>query len=278
MSRAMPAEWIVAVVLAWALPVAAQRAEFREADSDAVDPPAARKGVPDAGGESRKADVSKVAARIVEMTNSFRSGESRERVKSNAELHAAARYFADYMARTGRYGHTADGRQPSGRAERHGYDFCLVAENIAYAHNSAGYGTEDLAKEFTQGWINSPGHRQNMIEPDVVETGVAVSRSDSGVYYAVQMFGRPKSLEVQFRLVNRAGRAVTYTVGNERYNLLPRVTRTHTRCRPSTLSFNLSSTEGGVGQLKRSEGFKPRDGDVYVVAEKQGGGLDVRRE
>ena len=43
-------------------------------------------------------------------------------------------------------------------------------------------------------------------DPDVTETGVAVARSEkTGYYYGVQMFGRPKSAAVVFKVENRAG-------------------------------------------------------------------------
>ena len=104
---------------------------------------------------------------------------------SDAGLELARRYlhifgpgtaqaFADYMARTDRYGHTADGNQPSDRAKARGYDYCIVLENIAYAFNSEGFTGEKLAGQFVTGWQNSPGHRRNMLDPDVTETGVAV--------------------------------------------------------------------------------------------------------
>ena len=96
----------------------------------------------------------------------------------NPDLTDAARDFAAYMARTSRYGHTADGSRPADRAASHGYEYCVIAENIAYAFNSDGYTTEELGKTFVEGWKHSPGHRRNMLDPDVAETGVAVARSE----------------------------------------------------------------------------------------------------
>src|SRR5262245_28080613 len=78
-------------------------------------------------------DLGKVAERIVARTNQFRKCEKQPDVTVNDKLTAAAREFSDYMARTGRYGHTADGKQPHERTTKSGYDHCLIAENIAYA-------------------------------------------------------------------------------------------------------------------------------------------------
>src|SRR5262249_23915200 len=143
---------------------------------------------------------------IIGRTNAFRKEQGREKVRRDAKLTRAAEYFAGYMARTDRYGHSADGQRPAARATKYGYAWCIVLENIAYEYNSRGFTTAELAEGFFEGWKNSPGHRRNMLDPDVTDTGVAVARSDkTGYYYAVQMFGRPKSKAVKFRVANRSG-------------------------------------------------------------------------
>jgi hypothetical protein len=55
-----------------------------------------------------------------------------DHLQRNEQLEATAQDFADYMARTDRYGHSADGRQARERTKAHDYSFCLIAENIAY--------------------------------------------------------------------------------------------------------------------------------------------------
>jgi uncharacterized protein YkwD len=52
------------------------------------------------------------------------------------------------MARTGIYGHVADGRQPVDRAAAEGYDACIVSENIARLYRSAGYDAVALPRPF----------------------------------------------------------------------------------------------------------------------------------
>jgi uncharacterized protein YkwD len=194
------------------------------------------------------ADVAKVTALIVDRTNDFRKAEKREPVKVNAELTKAAEYFARFMADTGKYGHEADDQKPSDRARKHGYDYCLVLENIAYQYSSEGFNTDDLATGLVKGWKESPGHRKNMLDPDVTETGVAVARSEkTGYYYAVQMFGRPKSAAIVFKVANQADVALEYTIGEEKFTLDPRYTQTHTRCRPSEVAFQAPT---GLGTVK----------------------------
>jgi hypothetical protein len=154
-----------------------------------------------------------------------------------------ARDFARFMVENDKYGHTADGRRPSERASQHGYRYCIIAENIAYQYSSQGFGGKQLARRFVRGWENSPEHRKNMLDRDVTETGVGVARSaSSGAYYAVQMFGRPSSKQIEFQVSNHGAETASYTVkghkGERTFSLPPRVTRTHQRCRPAKLEFS----------------------------------------
>jgi len=214
--------------------------------------------------EKTTADLSAAERMIVEQTNQFRSQQQLAAVKPNDRLKETARYFADFMARTDKYGHQADGKQPFERAENHGYDFCLVAENIAYQFSSAGFTTEELAEKFVSGWKNSPEHRKNMLDSDMSEIGVAVARSpDSPTYFAVQMFGRPQSQAISFQMTNESTTEVEYSVtrrgSSKNFPLPPRARRTHQRCRPAKIEFKMLDTT-----------LEVEDGAEYVVRESAG--------
>lgn len=183
-------------------------------------------------------EVDRASARIVDGTNSFRADENRPPVKSNGELAHAARDFAAYMARTGRYGHTADNRTPSERAQAAGYAYCVVAENIAYQYRSTGFpGAGELAQAFVQGWIDSPKHRANLVDGNLTEIGVGVARDEKGRYFAVQLFGRPRSAAIRFEVENHGPEAVRYRFGERRFTLGPRQRRAHTVCSPTRLQI-----------------------------------------
>jgi uncharacterized protein YkwD len=223
--------------------------------------------------DEKKPDLAGVKKFITDRTNEFRESEKRQRVEVNPKLEKTARYFADYMARTGRYGHTADGSDPADRAEDHGYDYCIVLENIAYAFDSEGFTTGELGKKFFEGWKHSPPHRRNMLDADVVETGVAVARSEkTGYYFAVQMFGRPKSLAIEFRVKNRSPETVSYKVGDREFTLPPRYTRTHEQCRPPEVKFELPA-----GGKTATESRKAETGDTFLITGDKGN-LRVERQ
>ncbi len=209
--------------------------------------------------DRRRPDLTDASKRIIASTNAFRRQENLSPLEPDPQLAKTARYFADYMARTDKYGHGADGQAPAARAQKFGYEYCIVAENIAYQFSSAGFASADLANRLFEGWQNSPGHRKNMLDPNVTETAVAIAHSDkTGHYYAVQLVGRPKSESVEFSVANQAGTAVEYSLDGQTFPLPPRVTRTHQRCKPSEFGF-------------RGKTLQPGNGQQLVVVNDQGG-------
>lgn len=220
----------------------------------------------------QSANLSQVEKLIVAKTNEFRQEQGRAPVKTNPLLTETVREFAAFMARTDKFGHEADGKQPSDRARKHKYDYCVIAENIAYEYSSEGFSTADLATRFVEGWKKSPGHRKNMLDPDVTETGVAVAQSEkSGKYYAVAMFGRPKSAAIEFTIKNETDAEVKYKLGDETLALPTSSIRTHELCRSAELKFEWSEDEG------QPQTLRPGPGDRYVVT-KKAGKFTVRKE
>ena len=207
---------------------------------------------------------------IVARTNALRKDEGREPVAVNTALAETARTFAEFMAKNDLYGHTANGKTPPERAKINGYDYCIVLENIAYAFDSRGFSNDKLTDDFVTGWKNSPGHRRNMLDRDATETGVGVARSEkTGHYYAVQVFGRPKSAAIAFTVANKSGAEVKYSVGDAAYTLPARYSRTHTICRPAEVMFQWPD--------ESKSSVKPAGGEQYAVT-KDGEKFQVAKE
>jgi uncharacterized protein YkwD len=186
----------------------------------------------------KSADLKATVAAIYERSNAFRTQEGRETLAVDPTLQETAQKFADYMAESDRYGHQADGRTPSQRAKAQGYDYAIVLENIAFAYDSRGYEAPALSEQFVQGWIDSPPHRENLLDPDVTQIGVGVAESQTTQhYYAVQLFGRPGSLSIEFSIFNVTQTPIPYEVGKRTYVIEPRYTRTHTFGRPPEVTF-----------------------------------------
>ena len=216
----------------------------------------------------RSPDLERTADAIVQRTNAFRC--PLEPVQPDPVLRETALYFADYLARTDRFGHGADGSGPAERAERHGYEICLISENLAYQFDSRGFSADELASKTVEGWKESPGHRENLVDPHVTETGVAVAGSDrSGHYYAVQLFGRPRSDSIEFRISNESRTEVSYRLDGETFPLPPRYRRTHEQCRPAELRLQLPGE-------RDAETIEPQDGDAFTVVADDSGRLSLR--
>ena len=64
---------------------------------------------------------------------------------------------------------TPDGTPPERRMRRAGYGPGTVGENLAW-----GAGEEATPEHIVVGWMNSPGHRRNILEPRFREVGVGV--------------------------------------------------------------------------------------------------------
>ena len=219
----------------------------------------------DAKDEPRfKPDMEKARDQIFVSTNAFRKKEKQGKLKVNADLSKAAQSFAEFMADTGKYGHTADGDEPWDRVAKAGYEYCVVLENIAYEFNSDGFTTEDLSKTFVEAWEKSPPHRKNMLDPDVSEIGVGVARSSkTGRFYAVQDYGRPKSATITFKIANKTKDEIKYVVNDKDFTLAPGYTETHESCRPAEVKFQWP--EGAQATKDAKETFRPKTGADYVV-------------
>jgi uncharacterized protein YkwD len=260
------------VVLAGCLlappPAPAQTVEHN--DSATLDP-----GSSTAPVVSSAPDLSRAGGLIVTYTNQFRARHGRRELKVNRQLARAAQGFAEYLARTDTFSHTADGKRPSQRIAEQGYQFCLVAENIAMAYNSAGFSTKALAREFVRGWRNSPEHRRNMLDPDLDEIGVGVAKSGkTGRYYAVEDFGRPKSKAIVFKITNDADATIHYTVDGKSFSLDPHYTITYQRWRSPELEFreaHANSSSPGDGE----ETIHPQNAARYVVHGDRASGYTV---
>jgi uncharacterized protein YkwD len=109
-------------------------------------------------------------------------------VKLSETLATAAFGHADDMAKHNYFEHEdRRGRTPADRVRAVGYSEKLVGENIAYGPKSA--------DEVVQGWLDSPGHCENIMDPRFVEMGIAYAAGQSsrrGLFW-VQVLAAPKA-------------------------------------------------------------------------------------
>ncbi len=216
-------------------------------------------------------DIATVETEIVQMTNDFRGKHKLGDVRPNAELASAARAYAAYLAKSGAFSHTADGREAGDRVTSAGYEWCQVGENLALNADSGGFAALDLARKAVEGWINSPGHRANMLAPYATEIGVGVAKAPDKdpKFISVQLFARPKSLAYEFQISNSSREAVSYSFGGEEHEVRPSYAVTHTACAPSPLAFDK------VGDKAVAIRYQATGGVVYDLKADRKAGLKV---
>jgi uncharacterized protein YkwD len=138
-----------------------------------------------------------LASRALQLVNEVRSRGTRcgERsfgpappVKLSGTLAGVAFGHAADMARHNYFEHEdLAGHSPADRVRAVGYQEKLVGENIAYGPKSA--------EEVVQGWLDSPGHCENIMDPRFAEMGIAYApglASRRGLFW-VQLLVAPKA-------------------------------------------------------------------------------------
>jgi Cysteine-rich secretory protein family len=208
---------------------------------------------------------------IAATTNAFRKEHKLPALRLNAQLTAAARAYAKVLAARAELTHTANGTTTTSRAKAAGYAFCEIAENLAAIHDRRGFTAPGYAKRAVASWEASPAHRENLLRANVTEIGVGVAGAPNNDprYTAVQLFGTPLALRYTFTLTNRASQAVAYVFAGRQTNIRPRETIRHTTCAPGSIAI---TTEPQTGTIAR---YEARDGQVYTLKPRAGGGVTV---
>ncbi|HEY6748264.1 MAG TPA: CAP domain-containing protein [Mycobacteriales bacterium] len=127
---------------------------------------------------------SSVTAQVVTLTNAERAKAGCGALTVNATLTSAAQAHSADMAAHNYFDHNSqDGRSPFDRITAAGYRFSTAAENIA-----AGQRTPQAVMT---SWMNSPGHKANILNCALHEIGVGYATSSSSTYgvYWTQDFG-----------------------------------------------------------------------------------------
>jgi len=108
----------------------------------------------------------------------------------NKELNKAALAKANDMFQNQYFEHVSpSGVNPGDLVKAYGYDFITTGENLILGNFSS-------EQEAVQDWMDSPGHRENILNDRYTEIGVAVIKGiykDQIVWIGVQEFGLPAS-------------------------------------------------------------------------------------
>lgn len=125
-----------------------------------------------------------VRQQVIELTNQIRMAKGLPPLKRNDNLQDAADWITQDNASHNTLSHTDSlGRSIGQRFPDFGYNYALAAENLA-----AGYTTPDAVMD---GWMNSGGHRDNILRADLCEIGAGYTYQSTTIYkhYWSQTFG-----------------------------------------------------------------------------------------
>lgn len=138
------------------------------------------------GGHSATSAEADLAQQVLTLVNQERSTQSLAPMTWHTGCAQVAFEHSWDMDARDFFSHTnPDGKSPFDRMQAAGISYSGAAENIA-----AGYGS---AAAVMNGWMNSPGHRANILSPTLTEIGIGVRQGSTGQYgmYWTQVFRRP---------------------------------------------------------------------------------------
>jgi hypothetical protein len=124
---------------------------------------------------------------VVELTNEEREDNQSAPLRRNATLDQAAQLKAEHMAQNEYFSHfSPDGVSPWHWFREAGYVYAHAGENLAVHFTDSA--------EVVEAWMNSPTHRQNIVDSRYTEIGVGTAKGSFDGYdtvYVVQLFGTP---------------------------------------------------------------------------------------
>ncbi len=127
------------------------------------------------------------AASVAELTNAERARAGLSPFRVDPRLNEAARLHVAQMVDLARLDHVLPGAPyptPTDRLAAAGYAWQSWAENIAMGQPSPA--------SVVAAWMQSSGHRANILNANLTELGVAAATDASGRPYYAQVFGRPR--------------------------------------------------------------------------------------
>lgn len=121
---------------------------------------------------------------VIKLVNIERANNGLAPLKENWELSRVARYKSSDMIAKNYFSHTSPTYgSPFKMINSFGLKFSSAGENIAMGQRTP--------QEVVQAWMNSPGHRSNILNKNFTEIGVGLAKDANGNPYWTQMFIRP---------------------------------------------------------------------------------------
>lgn len=129
-------------------------------------------------------DVTSIENQVIQLVNQERTARGISPLRANLQLSRVARYKSQDMLNNNYFSHISPVYgSPFKMMESFGIRFVAAGENIALGQRSP--------QEVMNSWMNSPGHRANILSEAFTEIGVGYAKGPTGRNYWTQMFVKP---------------------------------------------------------------------------------------
>lgn len=131
--------------------------------------------------QADQSEISDFEQQVVELTNQERAKQGLEPLELDTELSAVAGDKSLDMQKNDYFSHTSPTYgSPFDMLRDYGIDYRTAGENIAMGHTSP--------EQVVQGWMNSEGHRKNIMNPNFTHIGVGYV--EDGNYWTQMFIGK----------------------------------------------------------------------------------------
>lgn len=161
-----PARWRIGFKAAWSVTLHWERIE--------PDPQT---------GDEASLKLTEDESKLIELTNAERKKMKLANLKPDPMLMKLARSHAATMARLDQIGHELEGKTFAQRMEAAKYHAQRAGENVSQGRRTPA--------DAIAGWMQSAGHKANILQPEYTRIGVGLATSKSGKPYFVQVFAKP---------------------------------------------------------------------------------------
>lgn len=148
---------------------------------------------------------------ILDLCNSLRRQASLPQLKPHPSLGQAAAAHSQEMIRLNYFSHnspTANRVTPAARVNSLGFHPQKLAENI-YATVMSATTADRLAAECVNSWMESPGHRANILNPAYIYAGAGIARSGNAFRVTLLLSDESHLGENKLPTATESGREVS---------------------------------------------------------------------
>jgi uncharacterized protein YkwD len=198
---------------------------------------------------ARAEDMGHIRAYALELVNQSRKEANLPPLVPDEKLNRMAQAYAQDMLKRNFFAHVSpDGGTPGDRFKKVGGSrWVLVTENIFMVTETRPPITDAILKHVQEGWMNSPGHRANILHPGLTHFGYGIVTDDKGELYAVQNFSGPGPADAG------AGEAKIISPAEQVALMLDAVNTERKNAGRRPLAANDSLTQGASGMMPAPE-------------------------